>query len=164
GYDPLAMRYLILTSHYKKGLNFSWESLDSAQTALGNLRDLIAGLKSENGRTALSAEKENKVSGYRERFTAALSDDVNVPQALAILWEVLKSNILSGDKYDLAMNFDEVFGLQIGQVSKRESVPQEVKKLIKQREELRKEGKFDEADKIRDEIVKLGHKVEDRPV
>ena len=164
GYDPLAMRYLILTSHYKKGLNFSCESLDSAQTALGNLRDLIAGLKSENGRTALSAEKENKVSGYRERFTAALSDDVNVPQALAILWEVLKSNILSGDKYDLAMNFDEVFGLQIGQVSKRESVPQEVKKLIKQREELRKEGKFDEADKIRDEIVKLGHKVEDRPV
>jgi cysteinyl-tRNA synthetase len=104
GYDPIAMRYLILTSHYKKGLNFSYESLDSAQNALENLRNLVASLKSQSDRTILSAEKESKADDFREKFIAALSDDINVPQALAVVWDMLKSNIPTGDKYDLAMS------------------------------------------------------------
>ncbi len=166
GYDPLAMRYLILTSHYKKGLNFSWEALDSAQNALGNLRTLVSGLKSSS-RNILSEDKENKVSEYREKFVAALSDDINVPQALAVVWEMLKSNIPSTDKYDLAMSFDEVLGLglaKVSQVLQVKQVSQEIKHLMQKREELRKEKKFEEADKIREEIEKSGYTVKDTPI
>lgn len=163
GYDPLAMRYLILTSHYKKGLRFSLKSLDSAQNALNNLRSLVQASKNEKERTTLSQEKEDKVRDFQNRFKEALADDINIPQALAIFWEVIKSNIPSSDKYDLAMSFDEVLGLNLNrEVTKPKEISQEVKDLLSKREELRKEGKYDEADKIRDEIIKLGFEVSDK--
>jgi cysteinyl-tRNA synthetase len=162
GYDPIAMRYLILTSHYKKGLNFSYESLDSAQNALENLRNLVASLKSQSDRTILSAEKESKADDFREKFIAALSDDINVPQALAVVWDMLKSNIPTGDKYDLAMSFDEVLGLKLGQIPNSKSeVPNNIKILMDQRQKLRGEGKYEEADKIRKQIEEEGFKVKD---
>lgn len=165
GYDPIAMRYLILTSHYKKGLNFSFESLDSAVNALNNLRSLVSGLKSGRDRSVLSDEKENKVSEYREKFTAALADDINVPQALAILWEMLKSNIPSGDKYEMAMSFDEVLGLKLNEakVSKVE-IPENIKILMEKREQLRRGKKFEDADKIRKQIEEAGYQVKDQSV
>lgn len=162
GYDPLAMRYLILTSHYKKGLRFSMESLDSAQNALNNLRELVASVKNEKERQILSVEKREKLESYQLRFSEALADDVNVPQALVVLWEVMKSNIPNNDKYDLAMSFDEVLGLKLDEISKVSKMPNDIKQLIKKREELRKEKKFQEADEIRDEIVKLGYNISDK--
>lgn len=162
GYNPLALRYLILTSHYKKGLNFSWASLDSAGSALSNLKSQVASLKSENARTALSEEKEGKIDDYRNRFTLALSDDINIPQALAVTWEVLKSNIPSPDKLDLVLSFDQVLGLNLLATSKLPLMPQKVKALQEKREKLRSEGKFDEADKLRDEIQELGFVVSDK--
>lgn len=165
GYDPIAMRYLILTSHYKKGLNFSYESLDSAENALKNLKSIITNLKSELNRTTLSEEKNDKIAKYREDFINALSDDINVPQALAVLWEMLKSNIPSTDKLDLALSFDEVLGLNLesGIWNLESETPDNIKILISKREDLRKEGKYEEADKIRDEIQKLGFNVSDKP-
>lgn len=163
GYDPLAMRYLILTSQYKKGLNFSWEALDSSQTALENLRSLVSGAKSSD-RKVLSSEKESKIDKYRDEFIAAMSDDINVPQALAILWEALKSNIPSTDKYDLAMSFDEIFGLDMGRASKPKEMPQEIKNLLEKREELRREKKFEDADKIRKQIEEAGFDVKDTSI
>jgi len=165
GYDPIAMRYLILTSHYKKGLNFSFESLDSAVNALNNLRSIISGLKSGGGRNTLSGEKENKVDEYREKFTAALADDINVPQALAVLWEMLKSNIPSGDKCDLAMSFDEVLGLKLSEAPENQKkMPDEIKKLLEKRENLRRDKKFEEADKIRKQIEEAGYRVKDTSI
>src|SRR5258706_8531498 len=113
GHDPLAMRYLILNSHYRKGTSFSWEVLKAAENALNNLKDLIASLRNSDDRTILSEEKNEKDAEFRDSFISALSDDINVPQALAVLWEMLKSNIPSADKYDLAISFDEVLGLGI---------------------------------------------------
>ncbi len=163
GYDPIALRYLILTSHYKKGLNFTWEALDSAVNALSNLKDIVAGLKKEEGRSTLSDEKMEKISGYREKFIQALSDDVNVPQALAVAWEMLKSNIPSADKLDLILSFDEVLGLNLNKTeNKGNKISDEVKKLIEKREELRKKREFEGADKIRNEIEKLGFEVKDK--
>lgn len=165
GYDPLAMRYLILNSHYKKGINFSWESLEASQNALKNIRNIVFGFKSSQDRTVLSNEKENKVDEYREKFATALSDDINAPQALAVLWEMLKSNIPSTDKYDLAMSFDEVLGLNL-QISKSTNIqiPDDVKELMQNREQLRKEKKFEEADVVRKQIEDLGFKVEDKQI
>lgn len=165
GYDPLAMRYLILTSHYKKGLNFSWESLDSAQNALNNLKNIVSGLNGQKARSLLSSEKENKIEEYRNRFMAALSDDINVPQGLAVLWEVLKSNIPSTDKYDLAMSFDEVLGFNLsGVLSTKPQIPDKIKTLISKREDLRREKRFDEADVIRKQIEEEGFEVKDSPL
>lgn len=110
GFDPLALRYLYLTSHYKKPLNFTWDSLQSAQNALSKLKNQITNLKTSS-RTVLSDEKNEKIIEYRKKFLSVINDDLNTSKALAILWEVIKSNIPSGDKYDLVIDFNEILGV-----------------------------------------------------
>ncbi len=110
GIDPLALRYLYLGAHYKKPMNFTWQSLESSQKGLVRLKNLISSLKKET-RTILSEEKNLKVEDFRLKFNEAINDDLNTSKALAVLFEMLKSNISSEDKYDLAICFDEVLGL-----------------------------------------------------
>lgn len=110
GIDPLALRYLYLGAHYKKPMNFTWQSLESSQKGLVRLKNLISSLKKET-RTILSEEKNLKVEDFRLKFNEAINDDLNTSKALAVLFEMLKSNIPSEDKYDLAICFDEVLGL-----------------------------------------------------
>jgi cysteinyl-tRNA synthetase len=163
-YDTIALRYLFLTAHYKDTLNFTWDSLESSQYALNNLREQVLAAKIQSSRTALSQEKSKKVDDYNNRFLSAVNDDLNTPQALAILWEALKSNIPSEDKYDLALSFDEILGLKLSEVKEvKFSVPKDVQKMILLRENLRNDGKFDEADNVRKEIESKGFKVEDTP-
>ena len=162
-YDPIAMRYLILNSNYRKGLQFSFEALDGAQTALNKLRKLMGGWKENQVRESLSSEKDTKINEYREKFTQALNDDLNIPQALAVTWEVAKSNIPSADKYDLILSFDEVLGLNLGQtLNSKSEIPNNIKILIKEREKLRAGGKYAEADAIRDQLQKLGFAIQDK--
>jgi cysteinyl-tRNA synthetase len=166
GFDPLSLRYLYLTSHYRDPLNFTWESLTAAQNALSKLRSQILYFKSQVDRTVLSEEKEEKVEKFRNKFMEAVNDDLNTPQALAVTWEMLKSNIPSPDKYDLMMTFDEILGLNLSQVQslRKAEIPENVKNLMAEREKLRLEGRFDEADKLRDEILKLGFEVQDKSI
>ncbi|MCX6705853.1 MAG: cysteine--tRNA ligase [Candidatus Woesebacteria bacterium] len=164
GYDPLSLRYLILTSHYKTGLNFTWESLEASQIALEKLRSLVVSLKGEKERNVLSKEKNIKIQEFREKFLKALNDDLNTPQALAVLWEMVKSNIPSEDKYNLVLSFDEVLGLKLNTSLKDMEIPDEIKKLLEKRNTLRKEGKFEEADRIREEIEGSGFNVEDEKI
>ena len=164
GFDPLALRYLYLTAHYRDKLNFTLGSLGGAQKTLNNLREKIASFK-RNTRSGLSVEKQKKVEDYRNRFTDAINNDLNTPQALAVLWEVMKSNIPSTDKFDLALSFDEVLGLDLAKISKSKTqIPKEVKELLEKREKLRKAGKFGESDRVREKIESLGHKVQDPPI
>jgi len=165
GFAPLALRYLFLTAHYRDPLNFTWDSLKSALTALGKLKNQISSLKKEKGRMTLSPEKQEKVEDYRNRFTDAINNDLNTPQALAVLWEVMKSNIPGTDKLDLALSFDEVLGLGLDQISEpKAQISSEVKELIAKRDRLRKAGKFEESDAVREKIESLGHKVQDSPL
>ena len=163
GFDPIALRYLYLGGHYRDPINFTWESLQSSQNAFDKLKKQVSSLKTEGDRTVLSEEKNDKVESFRNDFMEAVNDDLNTSKALSVLWEMLKSNIPSGDKYDLAMSFDEVLGLglKVAQVEKVSQVSQEVKKLMEKREKLRKEKRFDEADKIRKQIEKMGYTVND---
>lgn len=161
GYDPLALRYLILTSNYRTGLDFTWESLDAAQTALKNLRKTVNLLKQQEERNALSQEKEAKREEYLQKFVEALNDDLNTAKALATISEVLKSNIPSPDKYDLLLSFDEVLGLQINKEEESINIPEEVINLAEKREEARKEGNWQEADNFRNQIEKMGFVVSD---
>ncbi len=161
GFDPISLRYLYLTSHYRDPLNFTWEALSSAQVALDRLKVQLSEMRSAK-RTVLSQEKHEKIEKFRQDFIQTLDDDLNTPKALAVLWEMLKSNIPSPDKLDLALSFDEVLGLKLAEVSSiKYQVSSEVQELVEKREKLRKEGKFEEADEIRRKIYDLGFTVED---
>lgn len=162
GYDPMSFKYLVLNSHYRKGLNFSYEALDSAAEALNNLKNIVLDLRENSDRTSLSEEKMEKIDEYKNSFKGALSDDLNIPKALAQLWRVVKSNIPSSDKYDLLLDFDEVFGLGLNRISwKKLEVSNKVQCLLDKREEFRKRKNFKEADNIRVEIEKKGYTVID---
>lgn len=164
GYDVRALKYLFLTSHYRNQLNFTWEALTAAGTALSNLESSLATFRSNDTRTVLSTEKEKKTEVFGEKFTDAICDDLNFPKALAVVWEVVKSNIPSEDKYDLILSFDEVLGLNLGKVKQVEQVVQvelEVQKLIDKRQELRLEGKFEEADEVRKQVETKGYAIKD---
>ena len=168
GYDPLAVRYFYLTGHYRKQLNFTWEALAGAAAALARLRAAYqAAASSQGDRTQLSEEKLSKVSEYAEAFVAAIADDLNMPAALATVWEVAKSNIPNYDKVDLLDDFDRVLGLGLGDrvegIGDRE-IPVEIKQLMAKRQELRAAKNYAEADKIRDEIVAKGYAVNDEAV
>jgi len=112
GIDPIALRYLYLGAHYKKPMNFTWQALESAVKGLKRLQSTVNSLRSTD-RTILSNEKNEKVDEYRNKFNEAINDDLNTSKAMAVLFEVLKSNIPSEDKYDLAISFDEVLGLSL---------------------------------------------------
>jgi cysteinyl-tRNA synthetase len=110
GIDPIALRYLYLGAHYKKPMNFTWQSLESASKGLKRLRSTVDSLRITD-RTTLSEEKNEKIEEFRIKFNEAINDDLNTSKAMAVLFEMLKSNIPSEDKYDLAVTFDEVLGL-----------------------------------------------------
>lgn len=165
GFHPLALRYFYFSAGYRKPLNFTWESLASAQKALEELYAQIASLRSQRGkRTALSAEKLATTDALRAKFNEALINDLNTPQAVAVVWEAIKSNIPPGDKYDLLVDFDDVLGLGFAEAKAKEEnrdIPASIQTLLAKREEFRKQGKFREADDVRKEIETLGFVVKD---
>lgn len=165
GFEPLALRYLFLTAHYRDKLNFTWESLGAAQNAFDRLLDLMSGFS--QSRDQLSGEKSQKLDDLRERFMQEINNDLGTPAALAVLWEVVKSNIPNRDKIELLISFDEVLGLDLVKNAKLKvrssKIPKEVTTLLTQREKLRKDGKWEEADKIKEKIEEMGYIIEDMP-
>lgn len=162
GYEALALRYLYLTAYYRDTLNFTWESLNGAQVALNRLREQVLASKIQTSRTILSNEKEEKRQKYSNDFENAVNDDFNTPKGLAILWEMMKSNIPSEDKYDLAVTFDEVLGLNLARVSDFQiPISDEVQAQMEKRENMRKEKRFTEADNIRKELESKGFGIKD---
>ena len=166
GVSPLALRYFYLTGHYRRQLNFTWEALKAAQTALTKLREVVRGLKSDQtDRTSLSEEKRQKIDDFQSRFRGAIEDDLNLPEAVAVVWELTKSNVSNYDKLDLLREFDQVLGLGLEQTEpmrEKEEIPAEIEQLVGQREELRKKRNYPEADQLRIRIEELGYKLEDR--
>jgi len=154
GFDPLALRYFYLTGHYRKQLNFTWEALESAQIGFNKLREQVKALEKDGGKEDESAET------YRQQFKTALADDLNMPQAMAVVWEMMKSDLSNKKKQVMVAELDQVLGLELGEVEEV-VVSRRVAELVKQREDLRKEGKFDEADKVREKIKAEEYVVED---
>ncbi len=163
GFSPLALRYLILTSHYRKGMNFTWSSIAGAQTAYDELKEFIKGARSQElgaSRKELSKEKLKKIDLFRARFLESVNNDLNFPMGLAVVWEMIKSNIPDYDKLELLLDWDSILGLDLANVSVVE-IPEQIKQMAAIRENLRKEGKFVEADELRMEIEQKGYYVKD---
>lgn len=162
GFDVLALRYLYLQTHYRQEMNFTWESLEAAQNALERLRNTVSA-QVDQSRPA-QAEVDGIVSAEFERhFKNAINDDLNLPQALAVVWEMLKSNILEEDKMATLFEMDKVLGLDLKNKQKKKEIeiPQEVQSLVREREALRKEKRYPQADQWRNKIRKLGFDIED---
>jgi len=157
GYDPLAYRYLCLTAHYRTQLNFTWDALDAAAKGLDRLRNGVFALGEFD---ANCAEPD---AGYRERFTAEVNDDLNLPRALALGWEVLRGNLAAGTKKATLLDFDRVFGLGLALWSpKSESIPELIAALAAARATARASRRWAEADRLRAEILAAGWEMEDR--
>lgn len=151
GFEPLAYRYLTLTGHYRSHLSFTWESLQGAQTALKRLRNKVTKL----------ADGGQIIDEYQQRFFQLINQDLNMPRALALLWEVLDSGYSSQDKKATALFFDQIFALDINHVE-QEKVPEDVMQLALQRLAMKQQKRFAEADKIREQINQLGYQVADK--
>jgi cysteinyl-tRNA synthetase len=154
GYDPLAYRYLCLTAHYRSQLNFTWDALDAAATALDRLRRGFRALPDGGAPDP----------GYLERFTAEINDDLNVARALALAWELLRGELVDqrGAKATLAA-FDRVFGLGLAAWQPRqEAVPEAVHALAAARSAARAAKQWAEADRLRAELHAAGWEIEDR--
>ena len=156
GFTPMALRYLYLTAHYRSPLNFTWSSLAGAQTALDKLK---AFMKSETV-TKLQSNKAKKVDEYKNKFMDAINNDLNFPMAIAVVWEMIKSNIPDTDKKDLLLDWDQILGLELGNIADVK-IPDEIKKFAQIRDQLRHEGKFVQADEIRVQLEEKGYIVKD---
>lgn len=154
GYDPLAYRYFCLGAHYRSKLNFTFDALDAAQNALKRLRAFVRSVASTGG-TAEPA--------YLRSFDSAMDDDLNTPQALAIMWQLIEDkDIQPADKLATILAFDDIFGLKLEEeVGKKTEIPADVAVLVDQRDAARKAKDWNKSDELRDEIAKRGFVVED---
>lgn len=160
--DPLALRLLFLQTHYRQQMNFTWEAVQGAQEAYRKLKETVVVLRQQTERSMLSEEKLEKINEYRENFVKAISTDLQMPQAVAILFEVVKSNIPSTDKFDLLMEFDQVLGLNLAKAQNvSEPIPEEIDILAKQRRLARDQKDWQKSDEVRNEIESKGYIVED---
>jgi cysteinyl-tRNA synthetase len=154
--SPLAFRYWLMTGHYRSPLNFTFEAVRAAQTALIRLIATVRDLP-EGGRVNDS---------YKEKFTASINDDLEMPKAVALIWELLKdANASDADKRATILDFDRVLGLDLASLppSSNEPVeiPEEIQALAEAREEARKEKDWVKADALRAEIDARGYEISD---
>lgn len=168
GFDPKTLRLLFLTTHYRSEMNFTWENLEGAQKAWQKVVKLVQDFRQEDERTVLSEEKLKKIDEYRQRFFGYMQDDLKTPEAVAVMWEVTKSNIPNPDKYDLLVEFDEVLGLGLREVSvatpqleENPALPADVQKLVAERAKAREEKNWEQADVLRQQIEDKGFTVID---
>jgi cysteinyl-tRNA synthetase len=152
GIDPLVYRFWLLMANYRTRVNFSYPALEAAETALKRLY----GLYLELGEAHDHVHKE-----YQNKFTEYLEDDLDTPRALSLLWDVIKDkNMSAGDKKATILDFDKVLGLGFENL-KHDLIPNEILKLVSEREETRKNKDFKKSDELRKEINSLGYEVKD---
>ncbi len=157
-FNPLAFRYLVLTSHYRSKLNFTWQSLKAAQNALDNLYDQYREIQNNN---TAKGEKNTKIRKYEKEFLAAINDDLNTPKAMAIVWQTIGDGRLSAiAKKQPLLKFDKILGLGLAKL-KPLKIPQKIRDLAEKREKLRINKQFIQSDILRKKIESLGYKIED---
>ncbi len=148
GYDALDYRYMILGSHYRKGMEFSEDNLRAARTARLKLTEMVRGEKGE--------VNEEWINKFKEK----IDNDLLMPEALALLWLMWKSELKIEDKRATLVEMDKVLGLRLDE-AKEEEIPQEITDLAQKRMEAKKNKDWAEADRLREMIKENGFLVED---
>lgn len=162
----MALRLLFLTTHYRDEMNFTWQALEGSQKAYQRLLRFVETAKEKATQPSLSSTAQN----FKKRFFNYLENDLKTPEAVAVMWEMIKdSQISNQEKLDLLQEFTQVLGLQLSadQLADQDKplsdseIPDEVKTLLKNRHQARKDKDWVKADQLRDKITKLGYQVID---
>ena len=152
GIDPLALRYFYMTSHYRSPQNFTWEAVGAAQTALTRLREHFLALGTESGTVS---------TDYTSRFKAHIQNDLDLPQALALVWALVKdASVSDADKRTTLEDFDRVLGLDLA-AWQRAEIPSEILALAHEREAARTAKDFARSDELRTTLSNKGYAVKD---
>jgi len=176
GHRPSALRYLLLSSHYRKQLNFTWTGMDQAEEALRRLVDFLARLDtvvSEGSHVAL----QEAVSVARQRFGSAIEDDLNTAAALAAIFDLVREVNAAIDAQQIGKtdvetvrkaigDFDRVLGIisvRRAEDAKPPMAIEEIERLIEERQAARRRREFAAADRIRDSLAERGILLEDSP-
>ena len=156
GYSPLEYRMFNFSSIYRKKINFTFEAMDSAKIALKRLKDGYQ--RHLNGKDKVETEVIGK---FKEDFLNAINDDLNMPQAMSVVWNAIKYEKKSKKIADMLLDFDRVLGLEIGKLEQEEELPKEILELVEKRKKAREEKDWKLSDNLRDEIIKLGYNIKD---
>ena len=158
GYSPLAYKLFCFTSHYRNKLNFTWEGIDAADKSLIKLKEAYD--KHNNGSEVISQEE---IDNYKTRFLEAINDDLNMPVAMSVVWEVAKNPNKSKQLAEVLLDFDRVLGLKIDEKveDNNEDIPEEIAQLVEQRKIARENKNWAESDKLRNLIKEKGYIVRD---
>lgn len=153
GFSPIDYRYFLLQGNYRSLVNFTWDALEAAQNALKKLKNIFLDLGTDVG----------AVNGaYKQRFQEALDDNLNTPEALAVLWQLARDEeMLNADKRATLLDFDKVLGLGMD-TWVRDEIPADVMDLVKKRASAKAAKNWAEADELRDAIANLGYEVKDK--
>jgi len=172
GHEPRAIRYLLLSTHYRQQLNFTFEGLEASKGAVERLINLMHRLMDADGE-GCGEKITSLMNQVQKSFGEAMDDDLNISVALAALFDfvrelnsVLDAKMLSKEEakevYKLMSGFDKVLGV-IGEIKKEEKLPREAQDLILKREEARKARDWKTADQIRAQLKAMGIIIEDTP-
>ncbi|MEK7452438.1 MAG: cysteine--tRNA ligase [Patescibacteria group bacterium] len=152
GFDPLAFRYLCLQAHYRSKLNFTFEALEGAQNALRRLQNIVR----------IWDEPKIGCREFEQRFAEAMNDDLNTPEALAIVWQLIDFDAPTSAKAKTLLQFDSILGLNLDKyIGHAIEIPETVLQLVVEREQARSEKEWKRSDELREEIAVLGFVVED---
>lgn len=157
GYSPLVYKMFNFSSLYRKKINFTFEALDSAKIALKRLKE---GYTTHlNGNDSIDKEI---IDEFKNEFLEAINDDLNMPQAMSVVWNVVKYGKKSKQLAEVLIDFDRVLGLKIDEKDdERLELPEEIKELVELRKQARLEKNWALSDELRDKIVNLGYNVKD---
>ncbi len=152
--DPLAYRFAAFQTHYRKPMEYSEEGIEAADNGLQHLRNQVRVLMDAGPAAEVDEDFKNK-------FKTAVNNDLNMPQSLAVVQELLKSDLDPGAKLATVLDYDKVLGLDLVLVADDQALPAEIQALVDARQKARKEKNWDKSDKLRDEIQGLGYTVQD---
>ena len=162
GIEPLAYKMFCYTAHYRTKLNFTFEGALSTQKALNRLREgYLTHLQNDE------KVEETEIKEYKQRFLDAVNDDLNMPLAMGVVWEVVRNNKKSKQFADLLLEFDKILGLDLENSKKyleeqeKVELPEEIKELVEQRKIARENKNWAESDRIRDLLKEKGYTEKD---
>jgi len=156
GLNPLVYRFAAFQTHYRKPMEYSDDSVEAAGNGLLHLQNQVRHLAEANEDSHSTPNAE-----FKAKFLEAINDDLNMPRAMAVVQEMLKSGLGDAEKYMTILDFDRVLGLDMDQVSQTEVLPEEVQKLVDTRIKAREARDFAASDRLRDELQALGYMVQD---
>ena len=159
GFNPLSYRLFTYSSHYRNKLNFTWESLEATEKSLERLKK---GYKTHlEGKDEID---EKLINEYEEKFHKAINDDLNMPLAMGVVWDVIRNEKKSPEFAKLLLKFDDIMGLKIDEDDKEDvsiEIPEEILILVEKRKKARENKDWQESDRLRDIIKEKGYSVKD---